>query len=400
MAMEESDLLLEGPSLKVPAEQLSQVFRYTQKTTERGISKVEKEVAALYQACTAGSLDLAGAKAKLEALLEELNGLRQLVTRASSEEQRYLNRMVTRVQRMDRFAVAGAKLSPTDIQEYNAERLDQWMCDYALRKGYTQTASALAAEKGLQDFVDWEVHECAEEVEKALMNHDCGPAVAWCTNNASKLRRLDPPSMLEFNLRRRAFLELVREKKAEEALNYARDHLSGHMALHSEELQQAMATLAFDQPQECELPEYAALFAEERWLDLVDELRLTLERTVGLEKLTVLELALQCGISALKTPVCCSKQQTKQRNCPVCSEEGQVLARDLPFALQGHSTLICRISGAIMDDLNPPLALPNGQVYAKAALHDMAEANGGKIICPSTGEVFQLSQVRSVFLIS
>jgi hypothetical protein len=52
--------------------------------------------------------------------------------------------------------------------------------------------------------------------------------------------------------------------------------------------------------------------------------------------------------------------------CPVCSSSGQAIARTMPCALRAGSRLRCRGSGEIMDQENPPLALPNGQVYSKA----------------------------------
>lgn len=51
---------------------------------------------------------------------------------------------------------------------------------------------------------------------------------------------------------------------AYQAIQYARDHLSPHSTVHVAEIQRAMATLAFDDPTSAPVPEYAALFADER----------------------------------------------------------------------------------------------------------------------------------------
>ena len=61
------------------------------------------------------------------------------------------------------------------------------------------------------------------------------------------------------------------------------------------------------------------------------------------------------------------------------------LAEDLPFAKHIHSKLVCHISKDIMNEHNPPMVLPNGMVYSREALQEMAERCGGEILCPRTG---------------
>lgn len=41
------------------------------------------------------------------------------------------------------------------------------------------------------------------------------------------------------------------------------------------------------------------------------------------------------------------------------------MAKDLPAAQHTHSTLVCRITGDIMNEDNPPYVLPSGYVYSK-----------------------------------
>ena len=50
--------------------------------------------------------------------------------------------------------------------------------------------------------------------------------------------------------------------------------------------------------------------------------------------------------------------------CPVCSENIGKLAKSLPSSSHPGTSLICRISGEIMDHNNPPVALPNGELYS------------------------------------
>eukprot|EP01041_Mallomonas_annulata_P000440 gene440-788_t len=62
------------------------------------------------------------------------------------------------------------------------------------------------------------------------------------------------------------------------------------------------------------------------------------------------------------------------RNCPVCSMAGGGVAAALPVPSRGSSILICRGSGLVMGQDNPPMALPNGQVYCKQFIFSKATA--------------------------
>ena len=77
----------------------------------------------------------------------------------------------------------------------------------------------------------------------------------------------------------------------------------------------------------------------------------------------LLSVTLQAGLSALKTPMC-YQPENKNINCPVCSDTLGELAEKLPLSHHVNSTIVCRLSGEIMDEDNPPMALQNGYVYS------------------------------------
>lgn len=51
-------------------------------------------------------------------------------------------------------------------------------------------------------------------------------------------------------------------------------------------------------------------------------------------------------------------------DCPTCGKDMKVLASEVPMSHHVNSTLVCRISGEVMDDSNPPMTFPNGHVYS------------------------------------
>lgn len=91
----------------------------------------------------------------------------------------------------------------------------------------------------------------------------------------------------------------------------------------------------------------------------------------------------------------------KNDNCPVCDARGLgVLAKEVPWSHHINSTLVCAISGRIMNENDPPMALPNGRVYSLTALQEMASASqdGQTIICPRTMATFKLNDLRKVYI--
>lgn len=55
-----------------------------------------------------------------------------------------------------------------------------------------------------------------------------------------------------------------------------------------------------------------------------------------------------------------------QRNvdCPTCAPYVAVLAKEVPYSHHTNSSIVCRISGEVIDDENYALAFPNGYVYS------------------------------------
>ena len=107
-------------------------------------------------------------------------------------------------------------------------------------------------------------------------------------------------------------------------------------------------------------------------------------------------LAPQAGLSALKTPL--SLEEGCCREDPLHLPAFRALAAGLPYAKHVHSKLICALSRTLMNEHNPPAALPNGMVYSQRALLDMAAAHGGRVTCPRTGFTCDAAELRRVYI--
>ncbi|ESR49400.1 protein MAEA-like [Citrus sinensis] len=209
-----------------------------------------------------------------------------------------------------------------------------------------------------KDLVDIEVFQEAKKVIDALQNKEVAPALAWCSDNKSRLKK--SKSKFEFQLRLQEFIELVRGENNLRAITYARKYLAPWGATHMKELQRVMATLAFKSNTECTT--YKALFEPKQWDFLVDQFKQEFCKLYGMTLEPLLNIYLQAGLSALNTPYCYEDDCTKED--PLSQESFRKLASPLPYSKQHHSKLVCYITKELMDTENPPQVLPNGYVYS------------------------------------
>ncbi|KAL2227609.1 macrophage erythroblast attacher [Sesamum indicum] len=374
-------LKLEHQFLRVP-------FEHYKKTIRANHRVVEKEVSAVISGVSdAADSDLSRDDAvnQLNSLVSRLQGLKRKLEEGSRTEHLQAQKCRARLDHLDSAEV-------DNLSEWNSIRLKRILVDYMLRMSYYDTALKLAQSSNIQDLVDVDVFHEAKKVIDALQKKEVGPALTWCADNKSKLKK--SKSKFEFQLRLQEFIELVRAENNMQAISYARKYLAPWGATHMKELQRVMATLAFRSNTECAT--YKVLFEAKQWDYLVDQFKQEFCRLYGMTLEPLLNIYLQAGLSALKTPFCYEDDCTKED--PLSQEGFRKLAQPLPYSKQHHSKLVCYISKELMDTENPPLVLPNGYVYSTKALEDMAKQNHGKITCPRTGLVCDYTDVVKAFI--
>ncbi|KAG0363028.1 GID complex subunit containing RING finger motif [Mortierella sp. AD032] len=329
----------------------------------------------------------------LEAIVTRLSTLKRKLKDTRAEEILYSQRTKVRLQHLQEFTTIPT-LDSDDFARWSRVRLNRILIDYMLRDGFRETATLLAKSEHIEDLVDIELFVQSAKVEQALMRQSCAECLQWCKENNSSLKKIK--STLEFSLREQEFIELARERRSQEAIAYAKKHLTPWKDTHLKEISHVMGLLAF--PPETKCHPYKRLYDKARWNDLIAQFR---SNNFALQFFTpepLLNVTLQAGLSALKTPMCYQADH-RNINCPVCDPETLgALATDLPLSHHFNSSIVCRISGQIMNEDNLPMALPNGYVYSYNALAEMASLNSGKITCPRTGAIFDITQIKKVFI--
>jgi macrophage erythroblast attacher len=167
---------------------------------------------------------------------------------------------------------------------------------------------------------------------------------------------------------------LVRERKVNDAIIYLKKFLAPWNESHLKAIQhvlmvliKATGLLAFTPATTC--AHYLKLYNPERWQHLLTRFQSDLLSLHALTKDSMLTLTIQAGITALKTHSCYNPASINI-NCPVCEKDtfGRI-APELPNAHHVNSSLVCYISGKIMDESNPPLVLPNGYCYSSNVIN-------------------------------
>jgi len=159
------------------------------------------------------------------------------------------------------------------------------------------------------------------------------------------------------------FFELIKEKKMQEAIEYSQKILINYKSTHQELINRSMMllVLSIDSPL---LKNYKDLLSEERWKHLNELFIRDLYRIHSITSDSQLTLSLHAGLISLKT-IFCDNPKTKNTKCPTCDEIINELAKELPLNIYSNSQVVCKITGEIIDDSNPPMVLPNGNVYSE-----------------------------------
>lgn len=141
------------------------------------------------------------------------------------------------------------------------------------------------------------------------------------------------------------------------------------------------------------------LYDEKRWETLIHDFRLSVYNLNALSQEPLLHLALYAGLASLKLPICYESVE-KNPDCPICDVDGLgQLAKEVPWSHHVNSTIVCSLSGKIMDEDNPPMMFPNGYVYSRGVLEAMALRDPErKVTCPRTGKTCEFSALRKVFI--
>ncbi|PPQ80552.1 hypothetical protein CVT25_001586 [Psilocybe cyanescens] len=419
----EGVMLFEQPFARVPYENYRKIFRTSQKNVERELGGVQNTTNELLSRASKGNVSPEDAVKSIDNMIGKIENLKRKLSDLHETSGKPTQDVMR--ERMHHLATIESLQSTTqpEFSRWADSRLDRWLVDWCLRTGKENAAKRIATEKGIEvendvTLVDIELFSDIRRIEDGLARHSCTEALAWCNENKTALRKIKARSQshllrffvlcrqstLEFDLRMQEYIELSRARKTLEAISYSKKYLISWHDTHLSQIRQLSALLAFPPNTAC--GPYKRLYDLSRWHTLAKAFRLEIYNLNTLSTEPLLHLALYAGLVALKLPACFD-HSTKNVDCPVCDGESGSslqplglgkLAGEVPYSHHANSTIVCRISGKIMHEDNMPMAFPNGHVYSREALEEMAAKNGGTVTCPRTGDSCQFSELRKVFI--
>lgn len=313
---------LSHPLLRVPFEQANRSFRLYHKQLTKELATVTQSLAHLHEEQQpAQRMDIDALVHKLDDVTSKLQRLKHDAKIKATEQQHNLDLCLRRAHYVSELAAAAPLFDPTKTaatavdddakRSVQSDVSNRLIADYLLSRGHLASAAIIESTKRIDYLVDHDLHAECQRIVQDLRDHSTGAALAWCALNGSRLRRLH--SRLEFRLRVQEFIEFVRARKALEAIQYAQLCLTP-LALQRDdaavqradlaEIEVAMGTLAFADPEASGQAQYDALFAPARWSQLVDDFQTTFAQVYGLHNPSSLCIALYTGLSTLNTRTC------------------------------------------------------------------------------------------------
>ncbi|ORY33959.1 CTLH/CRA C-terminal to lish motif domain-domain-containing protein [Naematelia encephala] len=415
-------LILEEPLIRTPYELLRRSHRSAQRQVEKDFTAISSALNALIKSyggktseenrdTVVSKLDQAGERVR--GLKRKLDDLQPQLEQPSP--------LRSRLTYLDNLSNPNKPADPKASDAPGDSTLDRYIIDHLLRSGRIKSADTLAAKQGLDDLVDVRLFSELARIESALVDRQSvTEALAWCGENRGTLKKTQ--NTLEFTLRLQEFIELCRRRDTVGAIAYSRKHLSTWASTHLVEIQQGMTLLAFGE--RTGVGAYRRMYDRARWMSVRDRFRKTFLDLYALPSQSLLALSLSAGLSALRLPSCVTHHSEKAPttsphipllpaapplhnledvlllsphssfvphltapiggdpstpatdlhthpeaqvgniDCPTCGPDVKVLAAEVPMSHHVNSTIVCRISGAVMDSDNEPLAFPNGYVYS------------------------------------
>ncbi|KAJ6595694.1 CTLH/CRA C-terminal to lish motif domain-containing protein [Mycena vulgaris] len=396
-------LLFEQPFARVPYENYRKVFRTTQRNVEHTLKAVSASATELAKQSSSGDVSSEAAIQSIDAMINNVENLKRklsdLHNTAGKPTQDVIRERLQHLATVEHIQTA----NDPEFGRWADTRLDRWLVDWALRNGKEKTARMIAKEKHIETLVDIDLFSDIKRIEGALARYSCTEALAWCSENKNALRKMK--STLEFDLRLQEYIELSRACKHQEAIEYSKKHLVSWRETHLDQIQQAAALLAF-RP-DTSYGRYKRLYDMSRWTALIQSFRQAIYSLNTLPTEPLLHLSLYAGLASLKLPACYSHSM-KNVDCPVCDGEAGSgsqglglgrLAEEVPFSHHANSTIVCSITGKIMDADNMPLAFPDtGHVYSREAMEEMSLRNDGMVTCPRSKTTCKFSALRRVYI--
>lgn len=215
------------------------------------------------------------------------------------------------------------------------------------------------------------------QILEAMQNQNLEPALNWASTNGDKLAQSGSDIVLKLNSMQ--FVKILQNGSREEALHYARMHLSPFATSHMTDIQKLMGCLLWTG--KLDRSPYHALLSASNWDKLAEELKRQFCNLLGQSYNSPLSVTVAAGVQVLPpllkfmNVMAGKKHEWQSMNqLPVPVE----LDREFQF----HSIFVCPVSKEQATEDNPPMLMSCGHVLCKQSILKMSKNSTKVFKCP------------------
>lgn len=382
----------ESSFIRVPLEQFRRAFRLEMKIAEKDLPALE----ALFKKHLSSGPGGHVPEHVVKALRERSRALQTKMREYRGESVKFRERFLNRMRWVEEQANSG------NYRTWSRGRLIRLIGDFLIRTGDIEIVREMGKWKPelLEDF-DLELEAMRTEIRNSLKQQNLAVCLQWCADHRNNLKRIG--SDLEFRLRRQEFIELLRSGDLGSALKSSQKHFPAWLETNYKEIREILALI-------CWLPflgkeinwrnglmqKYEDFMGAGQWRRLEEQFEMDFVAVYQIDQSSQLFKIVRTGLSCLKTRKCGHSGEYSE--CPACSGPLKQVARELPLGHFETTKIRCRITGKLMTADDPPMALPNGQVYSESGLKQLTD--GGTVLkCPVTQQTFLITEARKCFFL-
>ncbi|KAI0977911.1 hypothetical protein GJ496_009526 [Pomphorhynchus laevis] len=296
------------------------------------------------------------------------------------------------------------------VERPNIVHAYRLIAEFLLRRGFYEAGNLLIDQLKLHDEFTVGAFQQMVYIRDSLTNADPKPFIEWATKNSTRLKQFNSrlENLVHLLNTHDELLKLSATKggenhhdKIKTCLKYLHDNVSisnFHNDYSSVESVESIMVM-FAIPPELIPSEEHDITNSLSWSQLAQEFTTYYFHANQVGQKDPFEAALECGMLLTKAPSCYNVNTTNQSTgCPTCHPLLRTLSYSLPMPNRKISTIICRYTNELINEHNPGMMLPNGQIYGESAIQKLVREDGS-VVCPQTGDVCQLKHIKKIFIV-
>ena len=184
----ESHLLLDQPLLRLPVELSRKNFKLAAVHVEHDKKHLLGALKVTANDSLSGQKTPSETLGSLDSMINRMKNLKRKMEGFHDEEKTTHRQARQRLEHLHSLYQVPS-LADAKYDEWSRIRLNRLLADYLLRNGYSESARALAKEKGIEDLVDLDVFVQCHKVEESLRRGSIQECLAWCSENRELTRK-------------------------------------------------------------------------------------------------------------------------------------------------------------------------------------------------------------------